>query len=50
MQRTARQAPGGMNFHLLNRENVRDLIFDDDGDYAAFDFYARGQSQELTTG
>ncbi|MEI8018190.1 MAG: transposase [Schlesneria sp.] len=37
MPRTARQAPGGMIFHVLNRGNARDRIFDDDADYAAFE-------------
>jgi hypothetical protein len=46
MPRTAGQVPGGMIFHDLNRGIVRDRICDD----AAFEFYARGQSHELTTG
>ena len=37
MPRTARQSPGGMIFHVLNRGNARDQIFDDDADYAAFE-------------
>ena len=37
MPRTARQAPGGMIFHVLNRGNARDRIFEDDADYAAFE-------------
>lgn len=36
MPRTARIAPGGVVFHVLNRGNARSPIFDDDGDYAAF--------------
>jgi putative transposase len=37
MPRTARIAPGGMVFHCLNRGNDRRAIFDDEGDYAAFE-------------
>ena len=37
MPRTARVAPGGYVFHVLNRGNRRCQIFDDDGDYAAFE-------------
>ena len=37
MPRTARHAPGGMIFHVLNRGNARDHIFDKDADYAAFE-------------
>ncbi len=37
MPRTARLAPGGYVFHVLNRGNGRATIFDDDGDYAAFE-------------
>ena len=37
MPRTARQAPGGMIFHVLNRGNAKDRIFDDDSDYLAFE-------------
>jgi len=37
MPRTARQAPGGMVFHVLNRGVGRMTLFDDDGDYAAFE-------------
>ena len=37
MPRTARQSPGGMIFHVLNRGNARDQIFDRDSDYAAFE-------------
>jgi putative transposase len=36
MPRTARQQPGGVVFHVLNRGNERRVIFEDDGDYAAF--------------
>lgn len=34
MPRTARCAPGGMLFHVLNRGNARAQIFDDDDDHA----------------
>ena len=37
MPRTARLAPGGYVFHVLNRGNGRATVFDDDGDYAAFE-------------
>ena len=47
---TARQAPGGTIFHVLNLGNARDRIFDVVADHAAFEFYAPGQSHDLTTG
>ena len=37
MPRTARQTPGGMIFHVINRGNGRDPIFADDADYAVFE-------------
>jgi len=37
MPRTARVAPGGMVFHVLNRANARTRIFAKDADYAAFE-------------
>ena len=37
MPRTARQAPGEMIFHVLNRGNARDEIFNDEADYLAFE-------------
>ena len=37
MPRRARIAPGGMVFHCINRGNDRRAIFDDWGDYAAFE-------------
>ena len=36
MPRTARIAPGGMVFHVLNRANNREKIFEKDEDYLAF--------------
>ncbi len=36
MPRTARIAPGGMVFHVLNRANNRDEIFAADADYLGF--------------
>jgi putative transposase len=36
MPRTARVAPGGYVFHVLNRGNERRTIFEADGDYLAF--------------
>ena len=37
MPRQARIAPGGIVFHCLNRGNDRRDLFDDEGDYAAFE-------------
>ncbi|MFI5459873.1 MAG: transposase [Isosphaerales bacterium] len=37
MPRTARVAPGGMIFHVLNRGNARDPIFLENADYDAFE-------------
>ena len=37
MPRTARVAPGGMLFHVLNRGNARDQIFHKDADFQAFE-------------
>jgi putative transposase len=37
MPRTARQSPGGTIFHVLNRGNARDPIFNKDSDFAAFE-------------
>ncbi len=37
MRRTARYAPGGMIYHIINRGNARDRIFDKARDYAAFE-------------
>ncbi|HZL38132.1 MAG TPA: transposase [Tepidisphaeraceae bacterium] len=37
MPRVARVSPGGMIFHCLNRGNDRRAVFDDSGDYAAFE-------------
>lgn len=36
MPRTARVAPGGVIFHVLNRGNERRTIFESEGDYLAF--------------
>ena len=36
MPRTARIAPGGMVFHVLNRANSRDPMFEEDEDDLAF--------------
>jgi putative transposase len=36
MPRTARIAPGGITFHVLNRANARSRIFAKDQDYVAF--------------
>ena len=45
MPRTARVAPGGVIFHVLNRGNAREEIFHDDGDYAAME-QILGETQE----
>ena len=37
MSRTARVAPGGMVFHVINRGVGRNKLFLDDGDYDAFE-------------
>jgi len=37
MPKPPRHAPGGIIFHCINRGNARSRIFDDDGDYAAFE-------------
>jgi putative transposase len=37
MPRVARVAPGGVVFHVLNRANGRATLFDNDGDYRAFE-------------
>jgi putative transposase len=37
MGRPLRVAPGGLVYHVLNRANGRMALFDDDGDYAAFE-------------
>jgi putative transposase len=36
MPRTARVAPAGVVFHVLNRANARSRIFEKDLDYEAF--------------
>lgn len=36
MPRTARVQPGGLVFHVLNRGNNRQALFDHDGDFDAF--------------
>jgi len=37
MGRPLRVAPGGLVYHVLNRSNGRMTLFDDGGDYAAFE-------------
>ena len=37
MGRPLRAAEGGYVYHVLNRANARMTIFDDDGDYEAFE-------------
>ena len=36
MGRPLRTAPGDLVYHVLNRANGRQPLFDKDGDYAAF--------------
>ncbi|KPL01615.1 MAG: hypothetical protein AMK75_04230 [Planctomycetes bacterium SM23_65] len=43
MPRTARASQGGICYHVLNRGNHRELVFEDDSDYEAFvDLTRRG--------
>jgi len=37
MGRRRRTAPGQLVYHVFNRANGRRPLFDDDGDYAAFE-------------
>jgi REP element-mobilizing transposase RayT len=37
MGRPLRAAPGGLVYHVLNRANGRQCLFEEDGDYAAFE-------------
>jgi putative transposase len=37
MGRPLRAAPGGLVYHVLNRANGRQRLFDDEGDYRAFE-------------
>lgn len=37
MPRTARNAPGGLVYHVLNRAVARLPLFEKDGDYDAFE-------------
>ena len=37
MGRPLRVAPGGLVYHVLNRANGRQRLFDDDGDFSAFE-------------
>ena len=37
MPRTARNAPGGLVYHVLNRAVARLPLFEKDGDYEAFE-------------
>ena len=37
MPRRARSVCGGLVYHVLNRGNARATIFEDAGDYAAFE-------------
>ena len=37
MPRTARKAPGGVVFHVLNRRVGKQTLFHKDEDYAAFE-------------
>ena len=48
MPRTARNAPGGMIFHVFNWGNARDEIFSKDADFAAFESTATHLGFEST--
>ena len=37
MGRALRKAAGGIIYHALNRANARLTVFEDEGDYAAFE-------------
>ena len=37
MGRAKRANDGGLIYHVLNRANARSRIFEDEGDYAAFE-------------
>jgi putative transposase len=47
MPRTNRIAPGGWVFHVLNRGNARDEIFEDVGDYLAFEAVLRETAERF---
>jgi putative transposase len=47
MPRTNRIAPGGWVFHVLNRGNARMAIFEDEGDYGAFEALLRETSERF---
>ncbi len=47
MPRTARIAPGGFVFHVLNRGNERRTIFESEGDYLAFLRVLRETTEEV---
>ena len=45
MPRTARVAPGGMVYHVLNRDVGRMRLFHTDADYAAWERVIRGKEK-----
>ncbi len=47
MPRTARLAPGGVIFHVLNRANARSTIFQDEADYTAFERVMAATVQQM---
>ena len=47
MPRTARHAPAGMIFHVLNCGNGRDHIFSKEQDYAAFEKILRETQEQV---
>ena len=47
MPRTNRIAPGGWVFHVLNRGNARQGIFERDGDYRSFETLLRDTGERL---
>ena len=49
MPRTNRIAPGGWVFHVLNRGNARGELFEDAGDYLAFEAVLGETVERLAT-
>ena len=45
MGRTLRPTSANLVYHVLNRANARRTLFDDDGDYAAFDLLGQTEVQ-----
>lgn len=43
MGRSLRAASGNHGYHVLNRANVRRILFEDEGDHAAFEWLSGEQ-------